>query len=179
MLKADIIKFCACGCGQYVKSSTRTFLQGHHARVCHPNFRHGRSNSGEYASWGQMLQRCTNPNNPAWNRYGGKGITVCEKWKSFDNFFDDMGPRPATTSIDRIDNDGNYEPGNCRWATREQQQINRRNTIKITHQNKTLSLVEWSKITGLSRDLLYNRRRHGDSPERMFRPHRYKQPKVA
>jgi hypothetical protein len=82
--------------------------------------------SPEYNSWKAMMARCFNPQHPAYERYGGQGITVYEDWRSVLGWFADMGPRPAGCSLDRIDNDGNYEPGNCRWATAKQQIHKRR-----------------------------------------------------
>lgn len=87
--------------------------------------KHGYYGTRTYVSWGSMIQRCTNPNNTGFEKYGAKGISVCERWMNFENFLADMGERPEDTSLDRYPNcRGNYEKSNCRWATRSEQRIN-------------------------------------------------------
>lgn len=109
-----------------------------------------------------MKQRCYNPKKPCFLRYGGRGITVCSRWlESFENFLADMGPRPVGTSLDRINNGGNYEPGNCRWATAKEQQRNTRYNVKITVGGITKSVTEWSELNNIPRAAIFQRLKLG------------------
>jgi len=119
---------CVCECGSERSIAGGELLRGKSQSCgCAGNGSHGMSKAPEYHSWSSMIQRCTNPNHGRWKDYGGRGIAVCERWKTFENFLADMGPRPLGTSIDRFpDPDGNYEPGNCRWATAKMQRANQR-----------------------------------------------------
>lgn len=109
-----------------------------------------------------MVQRCTNPNRHDFASYGGRGITVCEKWRdSFEAFFADMGEKPVGTSLDRINNNLGYQPGNCRWATKDQQMQNTRATRLITFNGQTMGLNAWAKHVGIGRQSLSDRLRRG------------------
>lgn len=88
--------------------------------------RHGKARGPAWVSWQEMRRRCEKPHAPGYQHYGGRGITVCERWQSFDNFLADMGDRPERTTLDRIDVNGHYEPGNCRWADSKTQAANKR-----------------------------------------------------
>lgn len=130
---------------------------------------HGMSGSPEYLAWENMIVRCENPRHKHFRHYGGRGIKVCSRWRnSFEEFFEDMGKRPSSKhSIDRINNDGNYEPGNCRWATRIVQARNTRDFITVLFNGKNQSLQEWANETGIPRNRLYDRLyREGWSMER-------------
>lgn len=108
-------------CGCYHREIDRAF----HLTHGEADKRNGKA-TNEYMSWAAMIQRCTNPNNHAYRRYGGRGIKICKRWRKFENFIADMGRRPTGKSLDRKDNDGNYSPANCEWATPKQQANNRR-----------------------------------------------------
>lgn len=117
--------------------------------------------SPTYKIWHNMKDRCLNSNNTFFHCYGGRGITVCERWMRFENFLADMGERPEGLSIGRIDNNGNYEPGNCRWETAEQQSNNTRRTVYLTAFGQTLTLTEWSKRLNLDRNMVRSRLMYG------------------
>jgi len=126
------------------------------------NKKHGMVDSLEYKSWSMMKVRCTNKRNAAYPRYGGRGIKICKRWFSFENFFADMGRRPsAKHSLDRIDNNGDYTPNNCRWATAFEQGKNKRNNKIITFNGKSKCISEWEKITGIKRRTIQARLMHG------------------
>lgn len=109
--------------------NAHTFKPGKEHRL----YRHGRdSGDPTYCSWAHMLDRCLNPNHHAFKHYGGRSITVCERWLDFLNFFSDMGERPPGKSLDRFpNNDGAYGPGNCRWATTKEQALNKRKSSRV------------------------------------------------
>lgn len=119
----------------------------------------------EYVSWKAMLDRCYRRTDRCFSRYGGRGITVCDRWRnSFAAFLGDMGARPPGTSIDRINNDGNYEPGNCRWATAAQQKRNTSTVRLVAFKGETRPLIEWCERLGLNYQTAYYRLKQGWTP---------------
>jgi hypothetical protein len=106
--------------------------------------------SREYWVWADMKGRCSNPNHQAYPNYGGRGIYVCERWMTFANFAEDMLPRPEGAMLDRVNNDGPYSPDNCRWATRAEQNSNRRNCIYVRHGGETVTLKEYCRRESLN-----------------------------
>lgn len=137
-----VVWSCVCDCGATALVSGNNFrrtrscgclLREHAASLDRSHLTtHGMSRSPTWRSWIAMRQRCYDKKQKCWKYYGGRGITVCDRWRfSFANFFADMGERPPGASIDRIDNDGNYEPGNCRWATQKQQIANQRKKDRV------------------------------------------------
>jgi len=130
-----------------------------------------------YRAWMAMKRRCYNRNQAKYPNYGGRGIQVCLRWFDFRNFLSDMGEKPRSElTLDRIDNDLHYMPGNCRWAMPKQQANNRRPNYRsmfATINGETKLLVDWEKIAGLTRQLIYSRRRRGWKDEDLLKPPRY------
>jgi hypothetical protein len=129
---------------------------------------HGLTYSGEYNSWCGMISRCSNPRNNSHYVYGARGVAVCARWRdSFEAFFADMGRRPTPChSIERLDNDVDYQPGNCVWATDKEQSRNKRNNHRLTFRGETLCIADWSDRTGLKQRTIYSRLKIGWSVER-------------
>lgn len=162
--------WCRCSCNkQTVRLVRQAALRNGHSGSCGclaveinamRERRHGKHNSPEYVAWASMKMRCYNPNGSEYHNYGGRGITVCERWAcSFEAFLEDMGPRPSSNhSIDRFpDKDGNYEPSNCRWATPVEQSRNRRGLRLLTCRGRSLCIAEWSEISGVHKDVIRQR----------------------
>lgn len=145
----------SCGCmGSKLKAVANT----RHG-CCHPRTR-------EYSTWKSMRGRCLTKSNPQYNDYGGRGIKICERWNLFESFLADMGKCPLGMSIDRINNDGNYEPSNCRWATQKTQSLNTRANKRITFEGESLTHSQWADRLGFSRSLISQRINAGWTEEK-------------
>ncbi len=158
---------CSCDCGRLCIKRIYVLRKGdskscgclHLEAIKAVKTTHGDSGSTEFKTWAGMIKRCSNAKSKDWDRYGGRGISVCERWvKSYDNFLKDMGRRPsARHSIDRIDVDGGYGPGNCRWADPFEQANNASTNRKFTLNGETLGLCQWARKIGMSIAGLKNR----------------------
>jgi hypothetical protein len=152
-LKRENTKSCGC-----LSAETAIKIHTKHGH----NGREGQTK--EYRSYHKMLDRCYNINHVSYNRYGGREIIVCDRWlECFENFLEDMGPRPKGTSIDRIDNDGDYTPENCRWADSKTQNRNRKNNVWFTINERTMVQKDWAKFLGVSDDMIHNHIKKGES----------------
>lgn len=170
---------CRCECGAERTVNSAMLLKGRSAscgclqaeKVTERNIRHGMYGTRVYEVWNGMLDRCNNKNHKHYASYGGRGIKVCDRWQTFDNFMADMGEPPADLTIDRWpNNDGNYDPGNCRWATNEMQQNNKRNNRFVEIGGARQTIAQWARQTGLPPDKIGRRLDRGWSPERAISP---------
>jgi hypothetical protein len=177
--QGNVVWLCQCDCGR------TTEVRGYHLRnggvsSCDclrkeraaaansiVQFKHGMCRTLLYGVWSGMIARCHNPSNPRYKDYGGRGIIVCPQWRrSFASFLEDMGDRPSKDhQLDRINNDGNYEPGNTRWLKRELQARNTRGNTRITLNGETRVLVQWLEILGLSLATYQSRVKRGMSQD--------------
>lgn len=156
---------CKCDCGTEKVFDGSSLMSGNtvscgcfaRERLGKLSATHGMTETRVYRIWQAMLTRCRNKNTVNYENYGGRGISVCERWLSFENFLSDMGEPETGQSIDRIDNDGNYEPNNCRWATREMQSKNKRSNRVLTLNGDSKTLSEWAKQLGIDQASLRER----------------------
>jgi len=173
---------CVCDCGTQKIVNSRALRYGQSRscgcyrselqskRMVDMHTTHNDSNSREHRIWLALRARCTNPNNPAFKNYGGRGITVCTQWaKNYQCFLDDMGRAPEGMWLDRIDNNKGYSPENCRWATVREQQNNRRSNRNITVAGKTRTLQQWGRISPVDRKTIAQRISNGwDEKDAVF-----------
>lgn len=151
---------CQCSCGNLTIKAGADMKKGNTkscgclAKELSPTWaiKHGMSSTKEYAAWAAMIDRCNREGNEYFSKYGGRGVEVCEDWlNNFEAFMLDMGKAPTKThSLERIDNDGNYEPSNCKWGTKQEQSQNRSNTVWIEYNGETKCLAEWARTIGVS-----------------------------
>lgn len=151
-LRSGDIRSCGCKTSEFLSKALRgKYII--HGQACN------NKPSPEWRAWFGAFSRCYNKYNPSYKRYGGRGIKVCSRWKeSFQNFFDDMGPKPSPKhSLDRVNNNGDYSPDNCRWSSAKEQQNNRSNNRLISFNGKTKTLTAWAEEVGVRRDTLWRR----------------------
>lgn len=173
---------CKCDCGNEVQKLVYNLKSGG-TKSCgcrSGNTKHGGRGTRTYRVWKHMKNRCLNPKNQDFKNYGGRGIVVCDEWKSsFPSFLRDMGECPPWFSIERKDVNGNYCPGNCEWIPVERQSKNRRCAIRLTINNETKLMTEWCDVFSVSRDVVYARMRKGWLIENLFKPARATRPRLV
>jgi len=165
---------CECKCGTKKPVFIHSLKRGssrscgcNRAQIMREQFcTHGMTGTQTYGTWEKTKNRCNNKNHDQYAHYGGRGISICERWSDFENFLSDMGERPDGMSLDRIDNNGNYEPGNCRWVTQKEQNRNKRNSRILKFNNEERCMAEWAEILGISNKTIYERLKRGWSVEK-------------
>lgn len=149
---------CICNCGKIHFANTAKLRSGRSKSCGCSRVKHGLHGTPEYRIWGSMIQRCKNPKNCNYENYGARGIIVCDSWLDFSNFINDMGMRPTKKhSIDRINNNGNYSPNNCKWSTAKQQRSNTSRNVFYTFNGETLTISQWAEKIGCHKNTLRER----------------------
>lgn len=165
---------CRCDCGRmciaYGQDLRREKFKSCGCFIAEKMYKHGQSRTKEYRTWQTMRQRCENPKNSAYEEYGAAGVTVCERWKSYEAFREDMGPAPTPRhTIDRIDGTRGYEPGNCRWATYAEQNRNLKSNVFVEIDGVRMVLQDWCRTFGINDKTAYSRIRKGWDAERALK----------
>ena len=161
----NIYWLCKCDCGSKKVVIARSLRRGV-SKSCgcynrEVHTRHGKGSAPIYNIWTQMLARCNNPKATSYHNYGARGIKVCKRWHSFENFYADMGDNPEDKTLNRINMDGDYSPSNCNWASWKEQNRNTRRTTFVRWNGKLMSTAELAEISGLRRKLVLERIRRG------------------
>lgn len=184
MVKPGVYWNCKCSCGNIIAAMSHPLTSGR-TKSCgclarettkKRSITHGMSYTREYNIWNSMIVRCEDPNSAAFKNYGGRGITICDEWRyDFAAFYNHIGKRPSPKhSVDRINNNGNYEPGNVRWATEREQHNNTRRNHKITVHGHTMSIAEWARFVNMKKVTLITRIKKGWPPAKaVFQPVRH------
>lgn len=173
---------CICDCGNIVHvhignlrsgqvKSCGCLLKETSTKRGHDSATHGMSKTVEFRTWIAMIDRCRNPNTPCYKNYGGRGISVCERWSNdfgFENFLEDMGRKPKGMTLERTDNNKGYSPDNCEWASTGKQAGNKRNTLKIEVNGEVKTLKELSELYNINYSTLWTRLRRGKHPDKLF-----------
>lgn len=166
-----------CDCGRHHEAVGTSVTSGDVVSCgCYRSRLGGRPNRKAYHSWYNMHQRCSNPQDKSFQHYGERGIRVCDRWRSFSAFLEDMGRPSKGESLDRIDVDGDYEPSNCRWATPGTQANNKTNNRVIIFRAQSLTLAQWAERLGLTVSCLWRRLHSGMPIERALTCHPLKEP---
>lgn len=158
-----------CDCGKTHRASETALKSGGVKSCgCRQHVRQKIAHTPEHDAWKMMMYRCHNPKSSGFKNYGSRGIIVDVRWRKFETFLKDMGPRPQGMSLGRIDNDGNYEPSNCRWETLEQQNNNKRNSRYVTIHGEKKTVTQWANHFGIHPDTAWYRLSMGQTPKEAF-----------
>ncbi len=157
--------YCACSCGGFKITNNKALQEGNTSSCGCVRTIHGLSGTPLHKVWTSMRERCSNPKAKSYMHYGARGIRVCERWNNFESFLKDMGARPEGCSIERRNNNGNYEPSNCYWATDLQQAQNTTRTRLLTAGGRTMCISAWVRELGGESTLILNRLKYGWTEE--------------